>query len=104
MAGVKYTLGSASVATETTWGAAPSAGGALYSFLKTEEPTWQPTADVNERAGFTTDLTRQAHTMGVKGGTLSFKTEIKASGTPAGDSTSAIASESSPLLESVLGV
>lgn len=88
---------------ESVFNTDPDATGATYKFLKdTGGATFQPTADIIERPGLTGNLTRQPHVIGAKGGKLSFKLEMKASGTPA-SGTPAVASESSPLLEACLG-
>lgn len=88
---------------ETTYGTDPSADGSGYAFLKAIDPAFQPTAEVIERPGFTNDMTRNTSVVGPKSWTLSFKTELKASGTPAVSTVAAIASESSAILEAALG-
>ncbi len=89
---------------ETTFRTDPDADGSDYAFLKCmNDATWQPTADVVERPGQSGSLTRQPHIIGAKGGKLSFKLELKGSGTAAGSAVAAIASESSPFLEACLG-
>ncbi len=89
---------------ETVFATEPDADGSDYKFIKaTEISPFSPSADVIERPGMVRDLVRQPHVLGPKGGSFSFKTELKASGTAAADAVAAIASESSPFLESVLG-
>ncbi len=88
---------------ETTYLTDPDADGSDYKHLFARELSFQPEAEVIERPGFVNDLTRQPHIIGAKGGKLSFKLEMKASGTPAGSAVAAIPSEASPILESYFG-
>lgn len=100
----KFKLSKLYVAPESSFGTEPDADGSDYKFLKAVEITpFIPSAEVIERPGMTGDLVRQAHVVGPKGGTFSFKLELKGSGTAAGAATLAIASEASPILLSCLG-
>lgn len=100
----KWNLSKLYVAPEVSFGTEPSADGSGYTFQKTlPDISFQPMAEVIERPGQTGDFVRQQHVIGPKGGTLSFKIEIKASGTPAGSAVVAIAAESSILLQNILG-
>lgn len=103
MAAKKWNISALWAMHEASYKTDPDADGSDYKHIKTIGPTFQPTADVLERPGQINDLVRQDHVIGVKGGKISFKMEMKASGTAAGSATAAIASESSPILESVFG-
>jgi len=100
----KFKIAALWMAQETTFATDPDADGSDYKFLKVAgDITFQPNADVLERPGQTNDLTTQDHVVGAQGGTLSFPLEMKASGTAAVSAVAAIASESSPIIEAVLG-
>src|SRR4029079_6941396 len=104
MAAKKFGIQQLWVKDETTFVTDPDNTGALYKFVKTVgDAVWQVEAEVVERPGMTGTLTRQPHVIGPKGGKLSFKVEMKGSGTPAVDNVPAIASESSLFLESCIG-
>lgn len=103
MAAKKWKLSRLYGKTETTFGTDPSSNGALYTYLKTVgDMTFEPAVDVVERPGRLDDLTRLPHVMGQKGGTLSFKLELKGSGTAA-DAIASVAAEADPILESAFG-
>lgn len=104
MAAKKWKLASLHVKLESSFATDPDADGSDYLFLKTlPDMTFQPSKDVIERPGNTFDLVRQAHKMGAKSGTLSFKTELKGSGTVAADGVAAIAAESDQILQALFG-
>lgn len=89
---------------EVTFATDPDSDGSDYKFLKVAgEVVFTPSAEVLPRPGQTNDLVQQEHVIGAKGGTLSFPLEMKGSGTPAASAVAAIASESSPVLEAMLG-
>lgn len=100
----KFKIAALYVMAEATFGEDPDSDGSSYQFIKAlPGATWQPAADVIERPGMVNDLTRQPHVIGAKGGTLNFQLECKGSGTQAGNDIAAVASESSILLEEILG-
>lgn len=100
----KWMLAAIYAKKETTFGVEPSASGAAYLFLKAlEDATFEPTYDVIERNGLVNDLARQPHGVGAKAGKISFKTEVKGSGTPAALAVTAIAGECDELLQCALG-
>lgn len=102
MAAKKWNIARLYAVHETVFLTDPDATGAAYKHIKTlPDMVFTPEVEVIERPGHTGDLVRQEHVLGSKGGKLSFKIEMKASGTPA--ATVAIASESSPFLEAHLG-
>jgi len=89
---------------EATFGTDPDADGSDYLHLKAlPDMTFQPTMEVVERPGLVGDLVTQEHVLGPQGGKLAFKLELKASGTPAGSATAAIASEASAVMEAAWG-
>lgn len=103
MAAKKWKLSRLYGKTETTFGTDPDTDGSDYTFLKTVgDVTFEPLIDAVERPGQVNDLTRQPHVMGQKGGTLSFKLELKGSGTAA-DGIASVAAEADPILESAFG-
>lgn len=104
MAALKWKISQLHAAHESSYGVDPSSNGSGYQFIKMlPDATWQPTADIVDRQGQINDLSRVPHEVGAKGGTLNFKMELKASGTPAASATAAIAAESSLVLEAALG-
>lgn len=89
---------------EATFGTDPDADGSDYKHLKClPDMTFQPTQDVIEREGLVGDLVTQKHVLGPQGGKLSFKLELKGSGTAAGSAVAAIASEASAVMEAAWG-
>lgn len=104
MSAKRWKLSSLHVKLESAFATDPDADGSDYLFLKTlPDATFQPSKEVIERPGATFDLVRQAHKMGAKSGTLSFKTELKGSGTVAADGVAAIAAESDQILQALFG-
>lgn len=90
-------------ALEASFGVDPDATGALYKFLKVlGDVAWQPTADIVERPGMVNDIVRLPHVIAQKGGSLSFKLELKGSGTPAAGVAS-IAAEADVILQALFG-
>lgn len=100
----KYNLYALYLALEPAFKTDPDATGAAYKFVKSSNLSFQPMATVVAREGQTNDFTRQPHVMAGKGGTLSGRIELKASGTPAGSAIAAIPAEADVLLQSALGV
>lgn len=88
---------------EGTFATDPDTDGSDYKFLKSSEMSFTPEKEVIELAALVADITRLPHVMGAKGGKLSFKLELKGSGTAAIIATPAIAPESDAILETALG-
>lgn len=103
MAAKKFKLSALFGMLEATFATDPSASGALYKHLFVRDATWEPKQDIIERPGLVADLVRQAHAMGAKAGTISFKMELKGSGTAAASAVVAIAAEADPILQSLFG-
>lgn len=101
MAAKKWNLSVLYGKKETTFGTDPDATGALYRHLKATEMSFQPEVDVVERPGLINDLVRLPHAIGARGGKVSFKLEVKGSGTPA--TAAAVAPEADEILETALG-
>lgn len=104
MAAKKFKIAKVYVMPEAAFLTDPDATGAGYKHLKVlPDASWMPTADIIERPGLTNDLVSQQHVVGAKGGTLAFKMELKASGTPAASTIAAIAAEADQILKNGLG-
>lgn len=104
MSQLKWQLSALYAAQEAAFLTDPSASGAGYQHLKTlPDMTFTPMMDVVERPGQHNSFNRVAHVMGAKAGTLTFKTELKGSGTPASSAVAAIAAESDVLLQNYFG-
>lgn len=104
MAAKKWKIAAVWVMPEVTFGTDPDSDGSDYKHIKVlPDAAFQPMADFIEREGLAYSLTKQDAVIGAKGGTLTFKVEMKGSGTAAGSATVATAAEASALLESVLG-
>lgn len=98
----KWKLSRLYAALETTFATDPDGTGALYKFLKTQpDLAFQPQVDVVERPGLINDMVRLPHVMGAKSGTLSFKLEVKGSGTPG--TGLCVAAEAQDILEALFG-
>jgi len=87
---------------ETTFATDPSANGALFKKLFAREVVFQPGAEIIEREGDTGSFSRQSHIVGVRGGTLTFKLELKGSGEASFDADSE-PSEAHDILRCLLG-
>lgn len=102
MAAYKFEKGSFFVLQESSFGVDPDATGATYKHIKASvDAAYAPKQTVVERAGFIETMNRIPHVMGAQGGTVSFKTEVKGSGTAA--TSTATDAESHELLEAFLG-
>lgn len=100
----KWRLGALFVCQETTFGVDPDDTGAAYTHMFAREATFQPEAEVIERPGLTGEMTRQPHVVGVRGGKLSFKLELKGNGvTNYGLAVNAASAEAHPILEASIG-
>jgi hypothetical protein len=92
------------VAAEVTPGTDPSADGAGYSPLYAQDIAFAPTQDAIERPLQRPSLTKLGPVAGAKGGTVTFKLEVRGSGdsnVQAGDDASP--GEADLLLEAVFG-
>jgi hypothetical protein len=104
MSQLKWKLSALWAMLESSFGVEPSSNGSSYKFMKTAfDMAFTPTQEVIEMSGLTNSMTRQAQQMGAKGGTLTFKLDVKGSGTPAVSATAAIASEEDIILQMLFG-
>lgn len=104
MSQLKWKLAALYCKDEATFATDPSANGSAYKHLKTAyDMTFTPSQDVVERSGLTNQMTRQAHVMGAKAGTVAFKLEVKGSGTAAVSTVAAIAAEADLILQAIFG-
>lgn len=104
MAQNKWLLAATYAKKESSFGTDPSASGSAMTFIKTLiDASFEPMYDVIERDGLTSDLVRLPHVIGAKRGKLTFKTEVKGSGTAAASAVAAIAGESDEMLQCAFG-
>lgn len=104
MAQLKWKLSALWAMLEVTFGTDPDTDGSDYKFLKSAfDMAFVPMVDIIEQSGLTNSLTRQKHVLGAKAGTLTFKLDVKGSGTPATDEVSSVAPEASDILEALFG-
>lgn len=98
----KWNFGALFVCQESTFNVDPDADGSDYKHVKAAaDAAFAPSVAVVERDGLLESMARLAHVMGPKGGTLSFRLEMKGSGTPA--TSTATEAEAHEILEAVLG-
>lgn len=103
MAALKWKLSRLYARCEVTFGTDPDSDGSDYTFIKTVgDVEFEPSQDVVERPGQVNDLSRQPHVIGQKSGKISFKMEVKGSGTAA-DGIPSVAAEADPILEAAFG-
>lgn len=104
MSAKKWKLSGLYASLESAFATDPSASGAAYKFIKcVSDLAFEPSYEIVERPGLIQDLSRQAHIIGAKNGTVTFKLEVKGSGTPASSAVVAIAAESDPILQAIFG-
>lgn len=101
MAAKRFQVHSLFGAVESTFNVDPDPDGSDYKWLRaSNDATWSPTRNVIER-DLQTNMTRLPHLMGHKTGQLTFKLDLKGSGTPGTAAT--IPSEAAPLLTAAFG-
>lgn len=104
MAQLKWKLSALFIKDEASFGVDPDATGAGYKHLKSAfDMAFTPAQDVHEQSGLTNSMTRQAHVMGTKSGSLTFKLDLKGSGTVTTDEVSAVKAEADMVLFALFG-
>lgn len=104
MAAKRFKLAALWGMAEAAFATDPDTDGSDYKHLKAmSDMVFEPSMDVIERDGLVNDLVRQAHVMGAKGGSLTFKLELKGSGTEAADNTPSVAGEADAVLGTLFG-
>lgn len=90
-------------AVESSFATDPSANGSGYAFVHAQDITVKLERKVIERPLQNNTITRNTHTMGGYKSTLTFKTEMRGTGTAAASTVAAIDGEVGKLLKAVFG-
>jgi hypothetical protein len=104
MAQKKWKLSALWAMLEAAFSVDPDSDGSDYKFMKAAfDMSFTPAMDIIPQDGLMNSMTRAPHQMGAKGGALTFKLDVKGSGTVATDEVAAIAAEADIILQSVFG-